>query len=165
MQELRQSRRRCGKKRSVCRGGSSGLWRIPCCSRCATRFWWDRISAIPPRGTGPRFRRQGDPPDPLLSGLFPSPWRMREESRCPIRLSARIPPVARFPRCREPSRFSPPGASARGRPRWRGIFLPSDQCLKWRMPVKSITIPFSSAFLIESSSRIEPPGCTMAATP
>ena len=39
------------------------------------------------------------------------------------------------------------------------------QCLKWRSPVKSITMPHSSAFLIESASRTLPPGCAMALTP
>ena len=39
------------------------------------------------------------------------------------------------------------------------------QCLKWRIPVKSMAMPFSLAFFTESSSRMLPPGCTMAVTP
>lgn len=47
----------------------------------------------------------------------------------------------------------------------KGAAIIENQCLKWRSPVNTMAIPFSSAFRIESSSRTEPPGCTMAVTP
>lgn len=39
------------------------------------------------------------------------------------------------------------------------------QCLKCLMPVKTIAILFSSAALMHSSSRMEPPGCMIAVMP
>ena len=40
-----------------------------------------------------------------------------------------------------------------------------DQCRKCRTPVNTIARPCSSQAAMESASRIEPPGCTMAVTP
>src|SRR2546421_582397 len=39
------------------------------------------------------------------------------------------------------------------------------QCLNSRVPVKTMAIPDPSAAAMTSASRIEPPGCAIAATP
>src|ERR1044071_1884296 len=39
------------------------------------------------------------------------------------------------------------------------------QCRKWRMPVNTMHMPCSSAAAMTSSSRLLPPGCTMALMP
>ena len=41
----------------------------------------------------------------------------------------------------------------------------SPQCRKWRMPVNTIAMPASSAALMTSSSRIDPPGWITAVAP
>ena len=46
-----------------------------------------------------------------------------------------------------------------------GYMGKASQCLKWRMPVHNMVIPYSLAFLTESSSRTLPPGWTIAVTP
>ena len=39
------------------------------------------------------------------------------------------------------------------------------QCLKWRMPVTTITRLFCLQYSMESLSRIDPPGCMNAVIP
>src|SRR5690242_4383970 len=44
-------------------------------------------------------------------------------------------------------------------------FTSRPQCRKWRMPVNTMHMPCSSAAAMTSSSRLLPPGCTMALMP
>src|SRR5690606_17164375 len=77
-----------------------------------------------------------------------------------VRGGAKLPAHQEIPRSAHPARRCESGAGHR--PRRRNA---EPQCAKWRVPVKYIGTPASSQARTVSSSRTEPPGCTIARTP